>query len=140
MRLRLHGRQTGNHRGLAANTLASTWLTHLSGPGLMSDAGMKSRNLLKRRSRRRAFVYLICAAIALLFGSRASQYDLRAVVPYAVIVLLLMLQFFRPTILGWFVSLALFGSYTVGIFIKASSREDYIAGVLVGLAPTIAIL
>jgi hypothetical protein len=101
---------------------------------------MKSRNLVNRRSRRRGFVYLICFAIVLLFGSWADQYDFLAVVPYAVIVLLLMLQFFRPTILGWLLLLALFGSYTVGIFIKASSREDYIAGVLVGLAPTIVIL
>ena len=101
---------------------------------------MKSRNLVRLRSRRRGFLYLICSAIALLFVSWASHYDIRAVVPYASVILLLMFQFFRPTTLGWLLSLALFGSYAIGIFVKASSREDYIAGVLVGLAPTIAIL
>jgi hypothetical protein len=100
---------------------------------------MKIQNLVDHRSRKRRFVYLLCSVIALLFGSWARQYDFRAVVPYAVIILLLMFQFFRPTILGWLVSLILFCSYTVGIFIKASSREDHIAGVLVGLAPTIAL-
>jgi hypothetical protein len=100
---------------------------------------MKSYNLLGPCSRKRVFVYPSCSVIALVFGFWASQYDFRAAVPYVVIVLLLMLQFFRPTILGWLLSLALFGSYTVGIFIKATSREDYIAGVLVGLAPTIAL-
>jgi hypothetical protein len=42
--------------------------------------------------------------------------------------------------LGWLLSLALFGSYMLGILIKASSREDYIAGVVVGVIPTIALL
>jgi len=100
---------------------------------------MKIQNLVNHRSRKRGFVYLICSVIALVFGSWASQYDFRAAVPYAAIILLLMFQFFRPTILGWLLSLILFGSYAVGIFIKASSSEDYIAGVLVGLAPTIAL-
>jgi hypothetical protein len=100
---------------------------------------MKSYGLLNPYPRKRAFVYLICSAIALLFGLWASQYNFRAAVPYAIIVLLLMIQFFRPTILGWLLSLFSFGSYAVGIFIKATSREDYIAGVLVGVAPAIAL-
>jgi len=97
-------------------------------------------DLLNPRSRKRGFVYLICSVITVLFGFWASQYDFRAAVPYAIVVLLLILQFFRPTMIGWLLSLALFGSYTVGIFIKATSREDYIAGILVGLAPTIALV
>jgi hypothetical protein len=100
---------------------------------------MEISSLVTRRSQKRGFIYVICSVIALLLGLWASQYDIRAVAPYVVIILLLMFQFFRPTILGWLLSLALFGSYTIGVFIKASSREDYIAGVLVGLAPAIAL-
>jgi len=47
-----------------------------------------------------------------------------AIVSYAAIVLLMMVQFLRPTILGWLMSLALFALYTVEIFLKATSRES----------------
>jgi hypothetical protein len=61
-------------------------------------------------------------------------------IPYGAIFLLLVLQFFRPTLLGWFLTLTLFASYAAAVFVKASFREDYFAGVLVGIVPTIALL
>jgi len=100
---------------------------------------MRTYSLWTRHSRKRGFVYLICSVIPLLFGFWAIEYEIWAAVPYAAAVLLLVFQFFRPTILGWFLSLGLFGSYAVGVFIKATSSQDYLIVALVGVVPTIAL-
>jgi hypothetical protein len=103
---------------------------------------MKGLGLIERRARKRGFVYIACAALVLLSGLWAAEEGIRYGVVYAVILLFLMLQFFRPTILGWLLSLALFATFTVGVLValvRGSFRGDYILGVLLGLVPTIAI-
>jgi hypothetical protein len=73
--------------------------------------------------------------IPLLFGLGAWEYG--AALPYVLFSLLLVLQFFRPTILGWVLAMAVFGSTTVWLLIEASSFEEVSLAVLIGLAPTV---
>lgn len=96
---------------------------------------MRLHDIVKSCSREHGFVYVICAVIPLLFGYWASEYG--AAAPYAVVLFLLALQFFRPTILGWLLLLVVFGACTVWLFGTASSFEEFSLGVLVGLGPTV---
>ena len=101
---------------------------------------MRWSSLVERRARTRSIVYLVCSIIVVLFGLWSAEEGLQMVVPYAAMLCLLVFQFFRPTLLGWLVIAGLFGSYAIGVFVKASFREDYLAGLIVGIVPTALLL
>ncbi|MDR3678039.1 MAG: hypothetical protein P4N24_21340 [Acidobacteriota bacterium] len=96
------------------------------------------RNLVAHRAKKRRWVYgpILCMVLFILLW--ATEEGLTSLW-YVPIIALIVIQYFRPTLLLWFSLLALFAAYTVGIVVQASFPADYV-GLPLGLVPTAALL
>jgi len=94
--------------------------------------------LLARRTRKRRWVYAPILGIVFLFFMWATEEGLTALW-YIPIMVIIIVQYLRPTLLLWTLLLAMFGAYTIAVLGHASFLRDYY-GVPFGLLPTIALL
>jgi hypothetical protein len=76
---------------------------------------MLIHGLIERRPTAGRWIYLICAAIVSLFALWSAHDGLNYAVPYIPIWFLCIVQFVRPTLLGWLVLIVAFTAYTVGV-------------------------
>ena len=91
------------------------------------------------RTNERRWVYLVCEALVLLMALWSTEEGVSYAVPYIPILILFIVQFFRPTLLGWGLAFVLFSAYTTAILFKASFTAEYGAGLLIGLVPSLAL-
>jgi hypothetical protein len=81
--------------------------------------------------------------VAVLFGilGAGMEGDLRSSVPYIVVLVLCVVQFLWPTLLGWFVLTALFWAYAIAVGIKFQPPAgEYVLFLLLGALPAFALL
>ena len=101
------------------------------------------RRVVEPRSKARRGVYVACAIVAFLVGilGVGMEGDLRAAIPYLLIVAVCAAQFFRPTLLGWFVLTALFSAYAVAVAVRFHPPvHEFVMFLLIGALPTLALL
>jgi hypothetical protein len=77
--------------------------------------------------------------VALIGMLGALKIGILVLGPYLLIVLLLMVQFFRPTVLGWGLSFGLFLAYAVAVFAQGPLTSEGYIFILLGLLPAAAI-
>ena len=97
------------------------------------------RNLVARRSKGRRCVYLLPLSVVLFFMLWAMHEGPLPLIMYVPLTVLIMVQYFRPTLLLWFLLLALFGAYTIAVYIRTGPPDVYYA-VPFGLLPFVALL
>jgi hypothetical protein len=102
---------------------------------------MMSR-LVEPRSKKGRGIYIICAAIVLLFALFVASEGIQPVLLYLLLLGLCVLQFARPTILGWFVLTASFSSYAIGIMLnfRQLPANEFMIFLPCGLMPSIGLL
>jgi hypothetical protein len=101
------------------------------------------RKLVELRSKRRRWVYIVSAfAVLLLALFAAGMGGIVFVLVYIPILAICVVQYWRPTLLGWFLLTALFSSYAIGVIAvsKSLNREDLSIFSLIGLTPTLMLL
>ncbi len=100
------------------------------------------RNLFERRRADRREVYLVCAALVLFVTMLAGDEGLEAALPYIVLLLICLVQFFRPTLMGWGFLTVLFWAYAVAVALhpQNASLGDYFIFLTIGLVPGVALL
>jgi hypothetical protein len=94
--------------------------------------------LLARRALKRRWVYAPILGIVFLLFMWATEEGLTALW-YIPIMVIIIVQYLRLTLLLWALLLAMFGSYTIAILGHASFLRDYY-GVPFGMLPAIALL
>ena len=100
------------------------------------------RKITERRANTRRWVYVVCAVIAVWLGvlSAGMQDDLRGVLPYLAIAAISVVQYVRPTLLGWFVLAVPFASYTALVAVHFERPvQEFVMFLLIGLLPTLAL-
>ena len=98
------------------------------------------RRVIERRSKARRGVYVTCAVVAFLVGilGMGMEGDLRAAIPYLFIVAICIIQFFRPTLLGWFVLTALFSAYAIAVAMRFQPPvHEFVMFLLIGVLLTL---
>ena len=101
------------------------------------------RTFVERRSKARRGVYLACAVVAFLVGlfGIGMEGDLRVTIPYLLIIAICIIQFFRPTLLGWFVLTALFSAYAFAVAMRFQPPvHEFAMSLLIGVLPALALL
>ena len=99
--------------------------------------------LTEARSKAHRWVYLLCAAIFVVFALfSAGEGGLIGALPYIPFVALCTVQFLRPTLLGWIVLTAMFAAYAIAVAAhwRSLTRLDLEAFLSVGLVPAVALL
>jgi hypothetical protein len=102
-----------------------------------------SHVLTETRSKARRWVYLVCASIFVVFAFfSADEGGLVGALPYFPFVALCVLQFFRPTLLGWIALTMMFAAYAIAVAAhwRSLTRPDLEIFLLVGLVPAVALL
>lgn len=99
--------------------------------------------LVECRCKKRRWIYIFCGLVALLFGtlSAGMEDDFLGLLPYLIIVAVCVIQFLRPTLLGWSLLVAAFAVYTAATLL--SSRQpahEFFVFVLIGGLPTVALV
>lgn len=101
------------------------------------------QRLVERRSNKRRWIYLCCAVVGLLFGIFAAgmEDDPLGLIPYLALAVTCVIQFVRPTLLGWSLLIGAFSLYTAAVL--ASSRQpsgEFLLFLIVGGMPLLALL
>jgi len=104
----------------------------------VNDAGVFHR-LIRCRSKQRRWLYIVFAIVIVPLTLWSMEESIWGATPCVVVLVLLAIQFFRPTILGWFTLFVLFFAYGVAMVWHTTS-DDYFMGAIFGLAPAIALL
>ena len=76
--------------------------------------------LIERRSKEGNWSYVLCATVALFYGvlGVGMEGDVVVGVPYLVLIVLCLVQFFRPTLLVWGLLLAAFGAAAIAMVVN----------------------
>jgi len=109
----------------------------------MSKLSKSLHGIIEVRSKRRRWVYVLCCVVVLLFALfAAAMGGIVGDIVYLPIIAICLLQFLRPTILGWFLLTVIFLGYAVGVAMqwRDLSRIDFMVFLLIGLVPALALL
>jgi len=109
----------------------------------LKDLAKPVRWLVQHRSKSGRWVYVLCAlALALLALIAIGEAGIGACVPEVIVLAVCVVQFVRPTILGWFVLIALFCFYTIEVATQWSWRPRFetLFFLALGGAPALALL
>lgn len=106
----------------------------------MKNAMRYIRTMVGVRGNSMRWIYVVCAAIVLFFCILGSEEGVRGIAHLIAILLLCVIQFFRPTLLGWFILFAGFLAYSVGVLfvLRHGPAENFVFLVL-GLLPAVAL-
>lgn len=97
-------------------------------------------SIVQTRTHKRRWVYGACAVLVALVGLWSTEEGLRYAIPYAAMLALFIVQFIRPTLLGWFIGMSLFAAYAIATLVKASFPSEYLAALLIGFLPTLVLI
>jgi hypothetical protein len=101
------------------------------------------RWLVDRRSRKHWYCYVLCGAVAVwvgLFGV-GMMGDPAAALPYGVILILCIVQLFRPMFILWCLLTGGYGAYTTGVALKFDQPVgEFVIFLLIGAIPTALLL
>jgi hypothetical protein len=101
------------------------------------------RRIIELRSKARREIYVFCGFVVGLFGLFAMEEGVVGILPFAVVFITCIVQFFRPTLLCWFLITAAFSAYTIGLLATrsgASSLFEFTALLLIWLVPSLVLL
>lgn len=93
----------------------------------------------QRRENDRRWLYILVAVALLPLTIWSAEESLWGATPCAFVLLLLGIQFARPTLLGWWTLILVFVSYAVAMAIQGT-RDDIWFGVAFGAVPAVALL
>jgi len=103
------------------------------------------RKLIEVRTGKYRLVYVGCAGLLLLVGLWGVGMEgdwIVLLVPYLPLIAICAVQFFRPTLLGWFVLTAVFSAYTVAIATNPPGGPvgEFVLFLAIGAVPAAALL
>jgi len=99
--------------------------------------------LIEPCSKSRRWVYILCAGIVTLVALwGASMMGTFAVtLAYLPVIAICLVQFARPTRLGWFLLVVIFSAYAIAVLFKSRelTRLDFLVFLLIIVAPDLAL-
>jgi hypothetical protein len=104
---------------------------------------MVFRSFVEPRSQRRRWIYLLCSVVVLLIAIlSAGMGGLVGGLVYLPIVAVCVVQFFKTTLLGWFLLVVAFSAYAVAVAAmwKDLTRLDLLVFFLIGFVPAVLLL
>lgn len=115
---------------------------HLAAEMLCNGAAamtFKLNTIVDLRAKNRRWVYVLNLCVIGWFALWSLEEGPLGLVLYVPLIVLAVVQYLRPTLVGWGVLFMTFAAFTAGALEQASFREDYV-GVWVGLVLTVGLL
>jgi len=97
------------------------------------------RKILERRSYEHRWIYILLAMLILPLTLWSMEESLWGVIPCAIVLTVMAVQFFRPSLLGWITLVALFSAYGI-LMVSHATRDDYLIGAAFGFLPVLGLL
>jgi len=99
----------------------------------------KIRGFANRRSNHRRWIYMLVAVSLVPLAFWSAEESIWGATPCVIVLLILSIQFARPSLLGWGILILIFATYAFAM-ISQGTRDDYKMGVTFGVLPAICVV